>query len=83
MSGGKCDRCVVLEDLLETATSERDKARDEAAKADDEALEHKAENLRLRALGTKADYALVKQFQRRAEAAEAALNAALAQVKAS
>lgn len=68
-----CARCVVLEDLLETATSERDKARDEAAKADDEAIEHKAENLRLRAFGSKADYALVRKFQHRAETAEAAL----------
>jgi hypothetical protein len=33
-----CARCAVLEDLLETATSERDKARDEAGKADREAL---------------------------------------------
>lgn len=38
-----CNRCVVLEDLLETATSERDKARDEAAKADREALSMKDE----------------------------------------
>ena len=38
-----CQRCVVLEDLLETATSERDKARDEATKADRETLSIKDE----------------------------------------
>jgi len=34
----KCTRCEVLEDLLDTATSDRDKARDEAGKADREAM---------------------------------------------
>lgn len=72
-SPGPCLRCAVLEDLLETATSERDKARDEAAKADDEARAHKVEMLRLRATGSSKDYALIKEFQRRAEKAEAAL----------
>jgi len=33
------------------------------------------ENLRLRAAGSREDYALIKQFQRRAEIAEAALKA--------
>jgi deoxycytidylate deaminase len=68
-----CQRCAVLEDLLETATSARDKARDEAAKADDEAIAHKVEMLRLRASGSREDYALVKHFQKRAETAEAEL----------
>lgn len=70
-----CARCAVLEDLLETATSERDKARDESAKADHEAVAHRVENLKLRASGSRADYALVKHFQRRAEAAESSVRA--------
>lgn len=70
-----CQRCAVIEDLLETATSERDKARDEAAKADDETRELKVEMLHMRATGAAADYALVKEFQKRAEAAEAELAA--------
>ena len=50
-------------------------ARRESEKADDEARAHKVENLRLRAAGSREDYALIKQFQRRAEIAEAALKA--------
>lgn len=68
-----CPRCAVLEDLLETARIQVEHARQESEKADDEAVAHKLENLRLRASGTRQDYALVKQFQRRAELAEAAL----------
>jgi NMD protein affecting ribosome stability and mRNA decay len=69
----QCPRCAVLEDLLETARIQVEHARREAEKADDEAVAHKAESLRLRASGSRADYALIKEFQRRAEKAEAAL----------
>ena len=71
----KCQRCEVLEDLLETARIQVEHARRESEKADDEARAHKVENLRLRAAGSREDYALIKQFQRRAEIAEAALKA--------
>jgi hypothetical protein len=71
-----CARCAVLEDLLETARIQVEHARQEAEKADDEALALKAENLRLRAEGSRQDYALIKQFQHRAEVAEAALKVA-------
>ncbi|MET3710360.1 hypothetical protein ABIC65_001040 [Sphingomonas trueperi] len=66
---------ATLEDLLETAVSERDKTRDESTKADDETRALKLEMLRMRALGASADYALVMEFKRRAERAEAALAA--------
>lgn len=68
-----CTRCTVLEDLLETARIQVEDARKESEKADDEAVFHKVENLRLRAGGARADYALIKRFERRAEAAEAKL----------
>ena len=68
-----CSRCAVLEDLLETARIQVEDARQEAEKADDEALHHKAENLRLRAAGSREDYALIKQFEARKQRAEAEL----------
>lgn len=68
-----CPRCKVLEDLLETARLQVEHARLEAEKADDEATSLKAEMLRLRAVGSRQDYALIKKFQKRAEAAEAKL----------
>lgn len=48
-----CLRCSVLEDLLETATSERDKARDEASKADREtmSLKHREMDIRYKEAG--------------------------------
>jgi len=58
-----CVRCAVLEDLLETATSERDKARDEASKADREALFHKDQLAEQRYQTLKADRELVKHFR--------------------
>lgn len=66
----RCPRCAVLEDLLETANISIERARRESEKANDEAVEHKVENLRLRAEGTRADYAVIKHFQRRTEEAE-------------
>jgi len=71
----KCARCATLEDLLETARNQVEHARVEAEKADDEAMELKAEMLRFRMLGSRQDYALVKKFQARAERAEALLAA--------
>lgn len=71
-----CERCVVLEDLLETARIQVEHARREAEKADDEAVELKAEMLRLRATGSFQDYALIKAFEARAKAAEAKLSEA-------
>ena len=77
MSGepDKCPRCAVLEDLLETARIQVEHARREAEKADDEAAAYKVVALRNRAIGSSADYALIKQFERRAEKAEAELAA--------
>jgi hypothetical protein len=68
-----CPRCAVMEDLLETARIQVEHARRESEKADDEAVFHKVETLRLRARGSREDYALIKLFQRRAKVAEAAL----------
>lgn len=59
----QCARCAVLEDLLETATSERDKARDEATKADREALFHKDQLAQQRFESLKADRQLVNHFR--------------------
>jgi hypothetical protein len=64
---------AVLEDLLETAGRLRDEARDEANKADNEALEHKVRNLGKAAEDLAGSYALIKIFQARAEIAEAEL----------
>lgn len=60
---------AVLRDLLETQYRETDKARVEAEKADDEAVEHKIEAARLRMLGTRAEYQLVWNLKRRLDAA--------------
>ncbi len=70
-----CERCTVLEDLLETATSERDKARDESRKADEETLELKRLNIGIVARDMTDAYRVIKQFERRAKDAEAALAA--------
>lgn len=69
----RCPRCATMEDLLETARIQVEHARREAEKADDEALWHKRESLRLRSGGAQADYALIKEFERRAQKAESAL----------
>jgi hypothetical protein len=61
---------AVLRDLLETQYRETDKARVEAEKADDEAIEHKLEAARLRMLGTRAEYQLVWALKRRLDKAE-------------
>lgn len=74
-----CERCAVLEDLLETATSERDKARDESRKADEETLALKVRDVIRLARDMTGSYAVIKEFQRRAEEAEAALAKAAAQ----
>lgn len=71
-----CPRCATMEDLLETARIQVEHARQEAEKADDEATAHKVEMLRLRMRGSREDYALIKKFQARAEAAEARLKEA-------
>lgn len=63
---------AVLRDLLETQYRETDKARVEAEKADDEAIEHKIEAARLRMLGTRVEYELVWALKRRLEKAKAA-----------
>ncbi len=68
-----CERCAVLEDLLETATSERDKARDESRKADEETLELKRRNIGIVALDMTDAYRVIKEFERRAKEAEARL----------
>ena len=60
---------AVLRDLLETQYRETDKARAEAEKADDEALEYKIEAARLRMLGTKTEYETVWELKRRLDAA--------------
>jgi hypothetical protein len=67
---------ALLRDLLDTATRERDKARDESRKADEEALAHKVRNISRLGRDMMDSYGAIKQFQRRAEAAEAALAAA-------
>lgn len=69
---------AVLRDLLETQYRETDKARVEAEKADDEAIEHKLETARLRMLGTRAEYQLVWSLKRRLDKAEAKLRGARA-----
>lgn len=71
--GVPCQRCAVLEDLLETATSERDKARDESRKADEEALALKVRDVGRVASVMTGSYAAIKAFQRRAETAESEL----------
>lgn len=60
---------ALLRDLLETQYRETDKARAEAEKADDEAIEHKLEAARLRMLGTRAEYHLVWNLKRRLDKA--------------
>ena len=75
MAKAKCERCAVLEDLLETATSERDKARDEAAKADDEALALKVRDIVRLTESLLCSYEAIKAFERRALNAEAKLAA--------
>lgn len=76
MSGSDgCQRCAVLEDLLETATSERDKARDEAAKADDEAVALKVRDIVRLTESLTGSYRAIKAFEARALAAEAKLKA--------
>jgi hypothetical protein len=67
---GIANRAIVLEDLLETATSERDKARDESRKADEETLALKVRDISRVAADMTGSYATIKAFQRRAEAAE-------------
>jgi len=71
----KCERCAVLEDLLETARIQVEHARREAEKADDEARELKTENLRQRIRTGTTDYELVMDYKARAEKAEAILAA--------
>jgi hypothetical protein len=68
-----CERCAVLEDLLETATSERDMARDESRKADEETLALKVRDVSKLANDMTGSYAAIKAFQHRAKVAEAAL----------
>lgn len=63
----------VLKDLLETQYRETDKARVEAEKADDEAVEHKIEAARLRMLGTRSEYELVWKLKQRLDKAETKL----------
>lgn len=70
----------VLRDLLETQYRETDKARAEAEKADDEALELKLETAHLRLLGARSEYKLVWELKRRLDKAEAALAAHSLQV---
>jgi hypothetical protein len=67
---GIANRAIVLEDLLETATSERDKARDESRKADEETLALKVRDISRVAQEMTGAYATIKAFQRRTEAAE-------------
>lgn len=82
MKHGQCERCVelaaenkTLKDLLETQYRETDKARVEAEKADDEAVEHKIATARLQMLGTRDEYDLVWNLKRRLEKAQAKLAA--------
>ena len=60
----ECERCTVLEDLLETANFKLAAALNEADKADDEAVSHKVEMLRLRASGSREDYVLIKRLEK-------------------
>lgn len=64
---------ATLRDLLESAYRQIDKERVEAEKADDEAIEHKTAAAQLRLLGTRREVALVFEWKRRAENAEAKL----------
>lgn len=66
---------AVLRDLLETQYRETDKARLEAEKADDEALEHKIELARLRMLGAQNEYKLVWNLKHRLDKALAGTRA--------
>lgn len=75
MAKAKCERCAMLEDLLETATSERDKARDESAKADDEVLALKVRDIVRLTESLVGSYAAIKAFEKRALKAEAKLAA--------
>lgn len=77
MAKAKCERCAMLEDLLETATSERDKARDESAKADDEVLALKVRDIVRLTESLVGSYAAIKAFEKRALRAEAKLDAML------
>lgn len=54
---------VVLRDLLETQYRETDKARIEAEKADDEALELKQQLTKLRLLGFRGEHRLLKRLR--------------------
>lgn len=54
---------VVLRDLLETQYRETDKARVEAEKADDEALEFKLQLTKLRLLGLRGEHRLLKRLR--------------------
>lgn len=60
----------ILRDLLETQYRETDKARVEAEKADDEALEHKMELAKLRMLGAKNEYHLVWELKNKLDKAQ-------------
>jgi hypothetical protein len=76
---GPCTQCTklqaeiaVLRDLLETQYRETDKARAEADKAGDEALEFKLELARLKLLGTQNEVQLVWELKGRLDKAVAA-----------
>ncbi len=60
---------ATLRDLLETQYRETDKARVEAEKADDEAVELKIELARLRMIGAQNEYKLVWNLKRRLDKA--------------
>lgn len=63
---------ATLRDLLETQYRETDKARVEAERADDEAVEHKIELARMRMLGAQNEYKLVWNLKQRLDKALAA-----------
>lgn len=65
---------AVLRDLLETQYRETDKARAEADKADDEAVQIKIELARMRMLGAQNEYNLVWNLKRRLDKALAHSN---------
>jgi hypothetical protein len=65
---------AILRDLLETQYRETDKARAEADKADDEAVEVKIELARMRMLGAQNEYKLVWNLKRRLDKALALSN---------
>lgn len=67
---------AILKDLLDTATSNMNKARDESTKADRETLHLKTNLHAMRAEDSRAAYAVIKEWQGRAEVAEAHLKAA-------